>query len=82
MGCKILTWDEFREFCRMDAFFWYNSGYDANEVTEEDILNEYPEDYFDDEEQETDDLSSCFTPHEFAEKKLQYLTEMEEEEKE
>lgn len=81
MKGKILTWDEFREYCREDAYNWHNSSYTTKDLTEEDILNEYPEDYFkDDTNDEYDELSSCFTPDEFARKTLEYLEEIENEE--
>lgn len=81
MKGKIMTWDEFREMCEMDARNWYASGYTANELTAENILNEYPEDYFcDSTDDDYDELSSCFTPDEFAEKTLEYLAEIESEE--
>ena len=76
MKCKIMTWNEFREMCREDAQRWY--GYSSDELTAEDILNEYPEDYFcDSTDDDHDDLSSCFTPDEVAQKTLDYLEEME-----
>lgn len=75
---KILTWDEFREVCSEDAHNWINGGYTADELTEDDILNEYPSDYFDKEEyQDCDDLSSCFSPYEFARKTLEYMRDFE-----
>lgn len=81
MKGKILTWDEFREYCKEDAYHWYESGYKSTDVTEEDILDEYSEDYFeDDSNADYDDLSSCFTAKEFASKTLEYLREIENEE--
>ena len=81
MKGKIMTWDDFRAMCDVDARNWLASGYTANEVTAEDILNEYPEDYFcDSTDDECDELSSCFTPDEFAAKTLEYLAESEDEE--
>ena len=81
MKCKIMTWDEFRKMCREDAQNWYYNGYSSDELTAEDILNEYPEEYFcDSTDDEHDDLSSCFTPAEFATKTLEYLAEIESEE--
>ena len=78
MKCKIMTWDEFREMCREDAQNWYYSGYTSDELTAEDILNEYDESFFSDSmNDEYDDLSSCFTPDEVAQKTLDYLEEME-----
>lgn len=78
MKCKIMTWDEFRDMCKMDAQNWHLSGYSSDELTAEDILNEYDEDYFSDStNDEHDDLSSCFTPDEVAQKILDYLEEME-----
>ena len=73
MKCKIMTWDEFREMCREDAQSWYYNGYSSDELTAEDILNEYPEGYFCD----SDVLTSYFTPDEVAQKTLDYLEEME-----
>lgn len=80
MMYKVMTWDEFRETCKEDAANWFQNGNTADELTAEDILNEYPSDYFDSEYVETDDLSSCFTPAEFAEATLDYLRDMENEE--
>lgn len=81
MRGKILTWDEFREYCKEDAYHWHESGYKSTDVTEEDILGEYSEDYFeDDSNADYDDLSSCFTDKEFASKTLEYLREIENEE--
>lgn len=78
MKCKIMTWDEFREMCREDAQIWYYNGYSSDELTAEDILNEYPEDYFcDSTDDEYDVLTSYFTPDEVAQKTLDYLEEME-----
>lgn len=71
-----MTWDEFREVCKEDAYNWINSGYTTDELTESDILSGYPDDYFNSEYQETDDLSSCFTAHDFAEKTLDYIKEL------
>ena len=82
MKGKILTWDEFREYCKEDAYHWHVSGYKSTDVTEEDILGEYSEDYFeDDSNADYDDLSSCFTAKEFASKTLEYLREIENEER-
>lgn len=81
MKGKILTWDEFREYCKEDAHHWHESGYKSADVTEEDILGEYIDDYFeDDTDDEYDDLSSCFTPVEFARRTIEYLAEIENEE--
>lgn len=78
MKCKIMTWDEFREMCKEDAESWYYNGYSSDELTAEDILNEYPEDYFcDSTDDEYDALTSYFTPDEVAQKTLDYLEEME-----
>lgn len=78
MKGKIMTWDEFREMCREDAQSWYYNGYSSDELTAEDILNEYPEDYFcDSTDDEYDVLTSYFTPDEVAQKTLDYLEEME-----
>lgn len=78
MKCKIMTWDEFRGMCEMDAQKWCISGYSSDELTAEDILSEYPEDYFcDSTDDDHDDLSSCFTPDDVAQKTLDYLEEME-----
>ena len=83
MKCRIMTWSEFREMCREDAVNWHNSGWTSDKITAEDILNEYPEDYFeDDTADECDELSSAFTPAEFAAKTLEYLEEIEEEDAE
>lgn len=79
MKCKIMTWVEFREMCREDAQSWYDSGYTSDELTAEDILNEYPDDYFcDSTDDDHDDLSSCFTPDEVAQKTLDYLKDVKE----
>ena len=81
MRGKILTWDEFREYCKEDAYHWHESGYTTANVTADDILGEYTDDYFeDDSDAEYDELSSCFTPDEFAAKTLEYLGEIENEE--
>lgn len=78
MKCKVMTWDEFRAMCETDAFNWYYSGYSFDEVTVEDILNEYDESFFSDSTNDKhDELSSCFTPAEVAHITLQYLKEME-----
>ena len=83
MKAKIMTWDEFREVCREDAHNWYHSGWESDMITADDILNEYPEGYFsDDTDDDYDDLSSAFTPAEFAAKTLEYLEEIEEEDAE
>lgn len=80
MKCKIMTWDEFREMCREDAENWYYNGYTSDELTAEDILNEYDESFFCDrteDEYDYDALTSSFTPDEVAQKTLDYLEEME-----
>lgn len=78
MKCKIMTWDEFREMCREDAESWYYNGYSSDELTAEDILNEYDESFFSDHtDDEYDVLTSYFTPDEVAQKTLEYLEEME-----
>lgn len=63
MMAKVMTWDNFREVCREDAANWYQGGYTADELTDD----------------EYDDLSSAFTPAEFAAQTLEYLAEMTEE---
>lgn len=79
MKAKVLTWDEFREVCYEDACNWKQNGDTADTLTEGDIINEYPDDYFTDTtETEHDELSSAFTPSEFAGKTLEYLVEMTE----
>ena len=81
MRGKILTWDEFREYCKEDAYHWHESGYSIADVTEADILSEYSDDYFeDDSDAEYNEFSSCFTANEFAAKTLEYLGEIENEE--
>lgn len=80
MRGKILTWDEFRGYCKEDAYLWHESGYTTADVTEADILSEYCDDYFeDDTDNEYDDLSSCFIPAEFARRTIEYLAEIENE---
>lgn len=81
MRGKILTWDEFRAYCKEDAYYWHESGYSIADVTEADILGEYTDDYFTDSTDDYDELSSCFTPDEFAAKTLEYLGEIENEER-
>lgn len=79
MKCKIMTWDDFRSMCDTDARNWAESGYTAKELTPDDILNEYPEDYFcDSTDGYWDELSSGFTPDEIAAKTLEYLAEYDE----
>lgn len=78
MKGKILTWNEFREICREDAFNWYHAGWRSSKITEEDILNEYPEEYFcDDTGDDYDGFSSCFIPQEFATKTIEYMEALE-----
>ena len=78
MKCKIMTWDEFREMCKEDAQSWYYNGYSSDELTAEDILNEYDESFFSDSmTDEYDDCSSCFTPDEVVQTTLDYLKKME-----
>ena len=80
MMAKIMTWDEFREVCREDAANWAQGGYTADELTEAEIIHEYPDDYFcDSTNDEYDDLSSAFTPAEFTAQTLEYLADMTEE---
>lgn len=80
MKAKVLTWDEFRRLCKEDAYNWFNNGNSANELTEDDIVHEYPNNYFSDiTESEHDELSSAFTPSEFAKQTLEYLEEIESE---
>ena len=79
MKAKIMRWDDFRDMCREDAVNWHDSGYKASDLTAEDILSEYDSEYFgDDTADEYDELSSAFTPSEFAAKTLEYLAEIEE----
>ena len=75
---KFLSWYEFRSFCKNDAQLWLDNGYTADELTSEDILNEYPEDYFCDEYQEPSGTERSFTPAEFAQQTLDYIKEGEE----
>lgn len=83
MKAKIMTWDEFREMCREDAAILHDSGYKTSDLTAEDIISEYDSEYFcDDTDDDYDDLSSAFTPAEFATKTLEYLEEIEEEDAE
>lgn len=83
MKAKIMRWDDFREMCKLDARNWYHEGYTSDTLTTADILDEYPEDYFeDDTADEYDELSSAFTPAEFAAKTLESLMEIEAEEDE
>lgn len=78
MKCKIMTRGEFREMCMEDAQSWYYNGYTSDELTAEDILNEYDESFFSDStDDDHDDLSSCFTPDDVAQKTLDYLKGME-----
>ena len=77
MKAKVMTWDEFREVCYTDACNWFNSGYSANDLTEGDILIDYPDDYFlDTTDIECEEESRAFTPSDFARKTLEYLAEM------
>lgn len=85
MKAKIMSWDEFREACQYDAQLWHDNGYTAEEITGDDILNEYPDDYF--EDYTDDDISedavdysteSVFTPDDFAKKTISYMREIEE----
>lgn len=78
MKGKIMTWDEFRVRCKMDALCRYYSGYSSAELTAEDIINDYDESFFSDSPtDEHDELSSYFTPDEIAQKTLDYIKEME-----
>ena len=75
---KILSWDDFREYCKADAHLFFESGYTADDLTTADIIAEYDKNYFcDDINSSHDDLSSCFTPEEFAKKTLEFLKELE-----
>ena len=74
---KYLSWDEFRAICYADACNWSHDGYNSDEVTAEDILNEYPDDYFDSDADEWDDTHSSFTPDDFARQTIAYLADME-----
>ena len=77
MKGKVMTWDEFRKMCEEDAYIWSCSGYKADELAPADILNEYDESFFsDDENTEYDDLSSFFTPDDFVIRTLEYLTKI------
>lgn len=85
MKAKIMSWDEFREACQYDAQVWHDNGWTADEITRYDILNEYPDDYF--EDYSDDDISedavdystdSVFTPDDFAKETIAYMREIEE----
>ena len=79
---KIMRWDDFRELIDADAHNWYCAGWRSNDLEIEDILNDYPEDYFiDSPDDDYDELSSFFTPEEIGEKTLERLEEIEEEKK-
>lgn len=83
MKAKIMTWDEFREMCREDAAILHDNGNESSDLTVEDIVSVYDSEYFcDDTDNEYADLSSAFTPAEFAAKTLEYLEEIEEEDAE
>ena len=81
MKAKIMSWDEFRGACQYDAQVWHDNGWTAEEITKYDILNEYPDDYFEDY---TDDdavdysTDSIFTPDDFAKETIAYMREIEE----
>ena len=78
MKGKVMRWDEFREMCKEDAYNWNASGWKADEIGTDDIINEYDDEYFsDDESTEYDDLSRFFTPAEVAAQTLEYLAEIE-----
>ena len=80
MKAKILTYDEFKKICKEDAYNWHNAGWYANEITENDIIHDYPDNYFSDNtETEHDELSSAFAPSDFAKQTLEYLEEIESE---
>lgn len=85
--CKVMSWEDFRSNCMDDAFLWHDQGWKADELTEDDILNEYPDDYFDEypEEELTDEYidfstDSYFAPENFAAQTLEYIKELEAEE--
>lgn len=69
---KIMSWEEFREVCRADAYAWViENTYKPDDLTDALILGEYPDDYFieiteGDEEYIDYNTESIFTPEDFA----------------
>lgn len=84
---KRMSWEEFRSCCKDDAVLWRENGYTADELTAEDVINEYGDldEYFTDGDLTSDDIfddESLFSPEDFAKQTLKYLCEIEEEEEE
>lgn len=79
----IRTWDEFRELCKNDACSWHDAGYKSSEINAEDILNEYPEDFFITEYPDDDDIltdENVFTAADVVTGILLYMRTLEDEE--
>lgn len=79
MKGKILTWNDFRAVCKMDAKSWAESGWKSTELSMKDILSEYPKDYFEEYSGHECNGMYLFTPEDFAAKTLAYLEELEKE---
>ena len=79
MSGRIMKWDDFRELCEMDARNWHDAGWKSSDITAEDILGEYDEDYFNNSPDDEYDgnLSSFFTPEEIAAETLSRLEAIE-----
>lgn len=84
--CKLMSWENFRETCRDDAYLWNDNGYTADELSNSDILGCYDGDYFadDPDDPETNEridwnIENLFTPEDFCNMTRQYMREIEEE---
>ncbi len=84
MMCKVMTYEQFREMVKEDAYLWFQNGTKADDLTAKMILNEYPKDYFDFDGEEEDELPEwrgrCWSPEEIVEGTISALRDIEEEE--
>lgn len=76
-----LTYDEFWKHTYDDAYNWFEAGYRAKDLTNQDILNEVPEEYW--KEKPKDELyedERTFTCKEYAEQVISWMIQFQEEE--
>ncbi len=80
-GHRMSYW-EFEECCRDDAANWKAAGWTYDSLTEEDILDDFPEDFFETCEDDSGVNyynEDYFTPEQFADRILDCLYELEQE---
>lgn len=76
----IRTWEEFREMCAADALSWHDAGFKADDLTSDDIIDEYvecDESFFTANPEDARDGERAFSAAEVAQYTLAYMQEMD-----